>query len=115
MIHRRTVLAIIVLFTLAFIAFSAHDSIAGSAVEKRFVPARGADVVSSRLDGSVLPTTGDPDEPSTWKRTTTGEGTIPLGGGLWVQRSGEHYRFESRRAFLSFVWMYLRGYVVGVF
>ncbi len=115
MIHRRTVLAIIVLFTLAFAAFSTHDSLAAPSVEKRFVPARGEGVASSRLDGSVLPTTGDPDEPSTWKRHTTGSGVTLLGGGEWGVRSGEHFKFEGRRAFLSFVWMHLRSTAVRVF
>ncbi len=115
MIHRRTVLAIIVFLTLAFVAFFTQDSLAGPSMEKRFVPTRGEGVASSRLDGSVLPTSGDPDEPSTWKRHTTGEGVDPLGGSHWGDRSGYHFKFESRRAFLSFVWMCLRGSAVGVF
>jgi hypothetical protein len=115
MIHPRTVLAIIVLFALAFLAFSTDDSFAGPFVEKRFAPTRGEGVASSRLGGSVLPTSGDPDEPSTWKRHTTGGGVVLLGGGEWGEWSGERFKFEGRRIFLSFLWTYLRGSAVGVF
>ncbi len=115
MIHPRTVLAIIVLFTLAFVSFSTHDSLAGPSVEKRFIPARGEGFASSRLGGSVFSTTGDPDEPSTWKRNTTGDGVNPFGGGQWRERFGEPFRFEGRREFVRFVWMYLRSGVVGKF
>jgi hypothetical protein len=116
MIHRRTVLAIIVLFTLAFVSFSTKDSLASvPSMEKRFIPARGEGVAPSRLDGSVLPTTGDPDEPSTWKRNTTGEGVRLFGGYNWRELFGEPYRYEGRREFLRFVWMYLRSGAVGVF
>jgi hypothetical protein len=115
MIHRRTVLAIIVLLTLAFVSFSTHDSLAGPSVEKRFIVTRGEGFASSRLGGSVLSTTGDPDEPSTWKRNTTGNGVTPFGDGQWRERFGDRYWFEGRRQFVRFVWMYLRSGVVGAF
>ncbi|MBN1504715.1 MAG: hypothetical protein JW952_06630 [Candidatus Eisenbacteria bacterium] len=115
MIHRRTVPAIIVLFSLAFVFLSVNDSFAGVFAEKRFDYAREEGVASSRSDGSVLPTNGDPDEPSTWKRNTTGEGFIPFGGDCWRGRFGERFWFESRRDFVRFVWMYLRSGAVGVF
>jgi hypothetical protein len=115
MIYRKTVLAIIVLFTLAFVFLSTHDSFAQSTMEKRFISARGAGVASSRLGGSVLTTTGDPDEPSTWKRNTTGNGVSLFGGSRWRDRFGEPVRFEGHRNLLRYVWMYLRTGVVGAF
>jgi hypothetical protein len=71
MIHHRTVLATVVLVALAFFVASADDCFAISSLEKRIQTAREAEFASRRLDGSVLIITGDPDDISTHKNSST--------------------------------------------
>jgi hypothetical protein len=119
MIHRRTVVAIIVLFTLALVFFSPNDSLAQSTAqstwEKNVPSVRGADGSSNRLGGSVLTTTGDPDEPSTCKRNTTGNGVGTNVYTHWRDWFDEPARLEGRRNLWRFAWMILMTGVVGVF
>ncbi len=116
MIHRRAVLAIVALLTLALICAFSDDTLAQSSFDKRITSARETGLASFRLGGSVLTTTGDPDDLSTYKRNTTSYDFTELIRGRsrsWVEDPVTPA--FGRNGLLRFVWMHLRMRVVGAF
>jgi hypothetical protein len=85
MLHRRTVFAIIALFTLVFLFSSYGDSPAASLLGERTSRAKDESVATSRLAGSMLSTTGDPDELATGFGGDAGDG---LGAAGWIRANG---------------------------
>jgi heme A synthase len=88
MVHRRTVIAIVALLTLAFLTSFYVDSLAASFLGNRTPRDRDEWIAPSRLDGSMLSVNGDPDELSTGFKAGS-DGT--LRGDDWVHIYGWDY------------------------
>jgi hypothetical protein len=84
MVHRRTAVAIIALLTLVFMFTAYSDSHAASLLGDRTSRAKDESVVAIRAGGSMLSTTGDPDELATGFGGDGGEG---LGAVGWIRPS----------------------------
>ncbi len=86
MVHRRTVVAIIALLTLIFLFSIYSDSQAASFLGNRTSRVKDESVAASRSCGSMLSTTGDPDELATGFGGDGGDG---LGAVGWIRPNSD--------------------------